>query len=83
MLPDLEQLGIRLIKVGVDQFAAVVSGQGKPELPQTLVTSASDAETNHLMREARHRNPQIPIVPLEAATNNQFIHLQGITLDGR
>jgi hypothetical protein len=86
VLPRCEQLGIGIIKVGVDQFLTISSGQRKPELPQTFEAAvpnpkANDLMGNDLMGETRDGNPQIQITPLETVTNHQFVHFKGIAFD--
>ncbi len=50
VLPGPEQLGIRFVEVGINQFAAVARRKAEPKLPQTGKRAISNPKANHLMR---------------------------------
>jgi hypothetical protein len=81
VLPRREQLGIRLVEVGIDQLFTIRSGQRKPELPQSLETAVANPKANDLMGQARDGNLQIQVTALEAIANHQLIHFQSVTFD--
>lgn len=83
MLPRGEPLGIGFIEVAVDQLAAIRSRQRKPQADETLGAAVADAKANHLPCQARDRQPQVAVAPLEAKADDQLVYLQRIAFDGR
>ena len=78
VLPGLEEGAIGVVKVGINQFAAILGGHLKPHLLQRFLASVAHTPRQHLMRESRNHQPQIPVAPLESIAYHQLINLQSI-----
>ena len=81
MLPRSEELGVGFIKVGINPFSSIRRRQRKPQSPQTPETTVADPKADDLPCQARDRNPQIEIAPLEAIANHQLIEFQSVAFD--
>ena len=78
VLPGLEEGAIGVVKVGINQFAAILGGHLKPHLLQRFLASVAHTPRQHLMRQSRNHQPQIPVAPLESIAYHQLINLQSI-----
>ena len=81
VLPGRKPFGIRLVKVGINQLAPIRGGHHPPQLLQRLLAAIVNDPGQHLMRQARHHQPQIPIPSFEAIAHHQLVDLQRIALD--
>ncbi len=83
MLPGREPLGIGFVKVAIDQLAAIISGQRKPQAHKAFGAAVADVKADDLARQARDGQPQVAIAPLETKADDQLIEFQCIAFDGR
>ena len=83
VLPGREPFGVGFVKVCINQFATIISGKGKPQAHQAFGAAVANSKADDLPCQARYRNPQVAIAPLEAKANHQLIDFQGIAFDGR
>ncbi len=83
VLPGSKPPGIGFVDVTVNQFSPIIGRQRKPQVDETLRAAVANAKTNDLPRQARARQPQIAVAPLETEANDQLINLQRIAFDGR
>ena len=79
MLRGRKPLFIGLVEIGIDQLAAIIGRQRKPQVLQTLDTAVADVKADDLVRQARDQKPQILVASLEAIANHQFVDLQSRT----
>lgn len=70
VLPGGEPLGIGFIEVAVDQLAAIRSRQRKPEANEALSAAVTEAKADDLPCQARDRQPQVAVAPLEAKADD-------------
>ena len=83
MLPGRKPFGVSFIEVAVDQFAAIIRRQQKPQALQALHAAIADVKANDLPRQARDGQPQVAVAPLTAKADHQLVDFQGITFERR
>ena len=83
VLPGFEPFGVGFIEVCINQFAPIISGQGKPQAHKAFGAAVANSKADDLARDARNGQPQVFVAPLETIADYQLINFKSVAFDAR